>query len=334
MIQYLIIHAAILSTALAAPFFGRRQTTCPPNHLIVARGSLESPGPGLLVTLADKIIAANPGTTMEAIDYPATLDNYDTSSANGTIAVQQQLNSFVQKCPNAKVAMLGFSQGAQIVGDAIAGGGIQGISKLNLPISRAVSDQVDAMVFYGDPRHNARATYNVGTATTDGAFARPLNQSLSNFASKIQSFCNARDPFCAQGDDLATHLAYPTEFDGVAAAFITAKFQGAQGAQIASAPASSAPLPLATLVRRQLSNSTVAISVSNSTSAAKRARLVVAPWSYAMSRFSTSRHISSSSSLHARTASPAANVPWANAKLHFERQLNSSVNAVSNSTLP
>jgi len=117
MIPSLLITVAILSPALAAPFaFGRRQAACPPSHLIIARGSLEPPGPGSLLSLANKIVASNPGTTMESITYPATIDNYDTSSANGTIAVEEQLTAFVQKCPNSKVVMMGYSQGAQIVG--------------------------------------------------------------------------------------------------------------------------------------------------------------------------------------------------------------------------
>jgi acetylxylan esterase len=48
------------------------------------------------------------------------------------------------------------------------------------------------MILYGDPRHNAVATYNVGTATQDGIFIRPTNQTLTPFAEKIQSYCNSK----------------------------------------------------------------------------------------------------------------------------------------------
>jgi acetylxylan esterase len=110
----------------------------------------------------------NPGTTLEAVDYPATIENYDVSSTAGTKAVEQQLSTFVQRCPSSKVVMMGFSQGAQIVGDALGGGGIQGVSKFSPPVGRAVSDQVSAVVMYGDPRHVVRAPFNVGNATNDG----------------------------------------------------------------------------------------------------------------------------------------------------------------------
>jgi acetylxylan esterase len=127
MLQSLLLQAAFLSTALSAPLYSdsynepypdvvesrivqRQAASCPPSHLIIARGSLEPQGPGQLMTMANKIIGANPGTTIEAVVYPATIDNYGTSSGNGTIAVTEMLSSFVQRCPNAKLAMLGYSQ--------------------------------------------------------------------------------------------------------------------------------------------------------------------------------------------------------------------------------
>jgi acetylxylan esterase len=213
MILSLLLTAGLFSAAQAAPFsfFGKRQTPCPPSHLIIARGSTEPPGPGLLVTLATKVIATNPGTTMETIVYPATLENYESSATNGTQAVQQQLSTFVQQCPNSKVVMMGFSQGAQIMGDALGGGGIQGLQRFNAPVGRAVSGNVAAVVMYGDPRHIVTAPFNVGTATKDGVrfpwplttylntnhvqvFPRATNQTLNAFADRTRAFCNGK-PF-------------------------------------------------------------------------------------------------------------------------------------------
>jgi len=90
--------------------------------------------------------------------------------------------------------------------DALGGGGIQGISRLNAPLSRAVSNQVTAVIMYGDPRHLIQAPFNVGTATKDGVrldcsatlnnsnrikiFPRSMNQSLNAFADKTKAFCN------------------------------------------------------------------------------------------------------------------------------------------------
>jgi acetylxylan esterase len=117
---------------------------------------------------------------METIVYPATLENYESSAANGTVAVQQQLSTFVQQCPETKIAMMGFSQGAQIMGDALGGGGVKGVLKFNAPVGRSTSANVAAVVMYGDPRHVVNAPFNVGTATKDGVRPiRPTSRRIS-----------------------------------------------------------------------------------------------------------------------------------------------------------
>lgn len=127
MLRSFLLQAAFLSVAMSAPLsfdaydepfpdrseakiVQRQAPSCPPSHLIIARGSLEPQGPGQMMSMAKKIITANPGTTIEVVVYPATIENYGASSSNGTAAVTEMLSSFVQKCPNAKLAMLGYSQ--------------------------------------------------------------------------------------------------------------------------------------------------------------------------------------------------------------------------------
>lgn len=127
MLNSFLLQAAFLSTALGTPLsfdsynepfpdpaeakiVQRQAAPCPSSHLIIARGSLEPQGPGQLMSMANKIIAANPGTTIEPVVYPAKIENYGASSSNGTAAVTDMLISFVQRCPNAKLALLGYSQ--------------------------------------------------------------------------------------------------------------------------------------------------------------------------------------------------------------------------------
>lgn len=40
------------------------------------------------------------------------------------------------------------------------------------------------------------------------------------FASRVQSFCDAPDPFCCNGDDQAVHEGYAAEYGSQALAFI------------------------------------------------------------------------------------------------------------------
>lgn len=127
----------------------------------------------------------------------------------------------------------------------------------------------------------------------------------------------ARDPFCASGDQLAVHLAYPQEFDTMAAGFIMSRLQGTPAPPIAGAP--------------QLSNSTAATLGSNTTTSAKaassvsatRARSVIAPWSNAFSRITTyQKSPMGSAKMQARSDKMKPRSPWAFASLRFERQLN------------
>ncbi len=128
--------------AAAAPL-GPGQTECAPLHILIARASFEPRGEGLLLpSLANLIVQANPGTTREAVDYPASVTPYSGSSAKGTKAVTQQLTDYVVRCPQSKVVLLGYSQGAHIIGDSLCGGGgYPGIGPPNEPIDTAVGDK-------------------------------------------------------------------------------------------------------------------------------------------------------------------------------------------------
>ena len=54
--------------------------------------------------------------------YPAELFPYDTSSTNGTYGTLDAIHNFYNQC-SGKIVLLGYSQGAQVVGDVMCGGG-------------------------------------------------------------------------------------------------------------------------------------------------------------------------------------------------------------------
>lgn len=137
----LLLLAGASSLTSAVPLESR-QETCAPVHVLVARESFAPAGEGfLLPSLISNIVKAHPGATKEAIKYPASVMPYDDSSAKGTKAVQEQLTSYVSRCPDSKVVLVGYSQGAHIVGDALCGGGdYPGIGPANDPIDTAIGD--------------------------------------------------------------------------------------------------------------------------------------------------------------------------------------------------
>lgn len=85
-------------------------TTYGPVHIIVARASTEAAGTGVIGTLATTVQKANPGSTIEAIDYPASLAPYAPSSSAGTQATIKALNAAHQASPKSKIVMMGYSQ--------------------------------------------------------------------------------------------------------------------------------------------------------------------------------------------------------------------------------
>src|ERR1700712_1624319 len=100
--------------SLTAAFFGTTSAlvaaSCAPAHIIVARASTEPQGQGIIGALARTVARAVPGTTVEAVKYPAKLFPYADSSSKGTIALKSQLTAYVQSCPQSKIVLMGYSQ--------------------------------------------------------------------------------------------------------------------------------------------------------------------------------------------------------------------------------
>ncbi|KAL9119013.1 MAG: hypothetical protein Q9187_004433 [Circinaria calcarea] len=273
MLSSILFQVLLAGAAAAVPIIEQREAACTPIHIIAARGSTEAPGPGAIGSLATLIQAANPGTDLESITYPALLGKiewrprkivgsmltrtnvvpYDFSSSAGTAAVSSQLTAYVRRCPSSKVVLLGYSQGAHILLDSLCGGGgYPGLGPATQPLPTAIGDHVTAVVQYGDPRFLFGQPYDAGTnKRTNGVcpgsttFHQAINmqshitntsslypqifprrlpaQSCARYASKIRSWCDVGDPFCASGFDLAAHLDYDQEYDQAALAFVNQK---------------------------------------------------------------------------------------------------------------
>lgn len=90
-------------------------------HMIIARASLENPGPGIIGGVATQVVQQLPGSDIVSVDYPATLDNYQTSEAAGVTAMTKLLTDYAARCPSSKIVMMGYSQGAQVAADVLCG---------------------------------------------------------------------------------------------------------------------------------------------------------------------------------------------------------------------
>ncbi|KAF8155602.1 cutinase [Crassisporium funariophilum] len=220
----LIIAASVISAnATPAPV-----TPCAAVHIIAARASTELRGAGIIGSLVEKVQDDSSQTvSTNAVDYPASLLNYASSSSDGTAATKTLLTNQVNRCPNQKIVLVGYSQGAHIVGDAVAGGGGGLLGRKTNPVSSSISDKVVAIVQMGDPRHVAGKSYNKGTARDGGLFPRGSDQEYSStLAPRIQNWCDDGDTFCDSGASTSVHLSYLSRYEDEAADFILGRIGG------------------------------------------------------------------------------------------------------------
>ncbi|EDR02257.1 carbohydrate esterase family 5 protein, partial [Laccaria bicolor S238N-H82] len=196
---------------------------CAAVHIIAARGSNEAPGAGHIGAVVTQVQSTSQQTiSTAAVDYPAALLGYASSSARGTSATITLVQKQVAACPNQKIVLVGYSQGAHIIGDAVAGGGgVSGLGAATPPVAAAISDKVVAIVQMGDPRHVPNQPFDKGTSKRAGLFPRQSNQQYSaTLQPRIQSWCDTGDPFCDSGAVVSVHTSYLTRYQTAAVDFI------------------------------------------------------------------------------------------------------------------
>jgi acetylxylan esterase len=107
--------SSFLTTVLSQDKGGKDLTQCSKVHFVVARGSGEPQGVGMLRSFINSVAEAVPGVTSEAIVYPAQLDfnnllGYVSSERSGVTAGKNQVTAYVKRCPKSKIVVAGVSQ--------------------------------------------------------------------------------------------------------------------------------------------------------------------------------------------------------------------------------
>ncbi|KAF5241769.1 hypothetical protein FANTH_8985 [Fusarium anthophilum] len=207
----------LLIAATTVNAIGIRDDDCKDVHIFLAKGNNE-PYPGRQGKLAGAICSGLKSCDYEDIQFQNALeDPFCDSVTEGVKNGIKQITAYNKKCPDSKLVVSGYSQGAQVVGDILGGGGgvffqncvepdLQGLDPKTLPGSKIVA----AMVF-GDTRHTKDQPYNVlSGAGKDGLFPRPAGmlENLASYGDVFRNYCVETDPICAQGDEVETHLNY------------------------------------------------------------------------------------------------------------------------------
>jgi acetylxylan esterase len=205
---------------------------CAQVNIIVARASTEAQGTGITGALASQVQSSSAQTvSVQAVVYPATLNNYASSESQGVRAAEQLLATAVSNCPNQKQVLMGYSQGANVMLDVVAGNAEVRPSTVVGPAPAANLSHVAAIVGFGDPGNVVGQAWDLGTDTTrNGIFPRSNSQlqALTNFgaANSTRAWCDTGDTFCASGNSLNTHLTYLNRYQDAAASFVLGRIGG------------------------------------------------------------------------------------------------------------
>lgn len=106
----------------------KKRVTCEDVHIFLARGWNED-YPGRQGALVDAICAGQDTSSSSSCGYEDVIFDDSPSSVYGTAVYQgavagiSQVNNYATECPDAKIVLSGYSEGAHVLGDVLAGGG-------------------------------------------------------------------------------------------------------------------------------------------------------------------------------------------------------------------
>jgi cutinase len=198
---------------------------CPDAEVIFARGTNEPNGLGKVGDAFVDSLRQQTGLNIlpYGVNYAASkLQLHGGDGANDTI---DRVKKSVETCPNTKIVLGGYSQGATVM-DIVAGVPIGGIN-FGSTLPPQYANNIAAVVTFGDVADRAG-----GSLPTQSAM----------LGSKAADYCNPNDPIChaGQGNEWSGHTeGYVPVYTTQAAAFVAPKLMAGSGQQ---APGSTPPV--------------------------------------------------------------------------------------------
>lgn len=212
MLATVIIAAAGLA-AVAAPA-ARAAEACADVEVVFARGTGEPVGLGRVgEAFVDELRRDLSGQTVTtyAVNYPASYDFLKASEGANDASAHVQATAAA--CPDTKIVLGGFSQGAAVVDFLTAAPGpVFGFTNV---LPAPVADHVAAVAVFGNPA---------------GKIGHTLPAWSPLYGAKAIDLCNGADPVCSPGDDRPAHSLYvETGLTRQAADFVAARINAPAG---------------------------------------------------------------------------------------------------------
>lgn len=177
---------ALLSTPVSPAAFA---DPCSDIAVVFARGTHQDPGLGNIgQAFVDSLTSQVGGRSVGvyAVNYPAN-DDYHNSAPAGSDDARAHIQDTVATCPNSKIVLGGYSQGATVIDLATTA------------MPAPVASHVAAVALFGEP------TSGFSSALWGG---QPLPTIGPLYASKTISLCAPDDPICSGGGNIIAHVSY------------------------------------------------------------------------------------------------------------------------------
>lgn len=180
--------------------------SCPGIEVVFARGTDEPPGVG---KVGGAFVSALREQTRKsvgayAVNYPANKDFL--AATNGANDASAHLQQMAVNCPNTKLVLGGYSQGAAVV-DIVTAAPISGLG-YRQPLPPQAADHVAAVALFGNP---------------SGRAGQLMSALSPNFEGKTIDLCNPGDPICSGGTQWSSHLSYVPGLTNRAANFVAGR---------------------------------------------------------------------------------------------------------------
>jgi hypothetical protein len=206
---------------------------CPDTQVVFARGTGEDPGVGPTgQAFVDALRGRLGGKSLDVypVNYPAS-DQWSTG-LDGIRDADTHVVNEAKVCPNTKMVLGGYSQGAAVAGFLTSSVVPDSVPKdvdpatIPKPLDPSVANHVAAVVLFGTP--NVRAMNFLGQPQV---VIGPLYQA------KTIQVCAVEDPVCSDGMNFSAHNSYVDDGSVIAqgADFAASHLQGGGGPSQAAA---------------------------------------------------------------------------------------------------
>lgn len=189
----LTLAAAAVPTVASVP--ASAADDCADVHVIVVRGTGEPGRYGWIVGdgLVGKVRAKVPGTKATALDYPASIGR--DSVPTGITRLVSTIQSRAAACPDEKLVLAGYSQGAQVI-DGALGVDLTGTPNAPVPVPAVVPPELAP---------------HIAAITLFGDLVQKVGRSPgAPYAERAVQYCQTKDVVCdpSPGSSFLPHLKY------------------------------------------------------------------------------------------------------------------------------